>query len=469
MKRLRLINLSSLPIVGNQPIYPLGLVSIADALRAQGHDAEIVDFVAHPQRVEDLAWLDKPCDVIGFAVRDIDPINIARYAFIGAFVDFAQRVRERVGRAGYRPLWVGGGAGFTLFAQPLGSRLGVDVAVVGEGERVLADLCLGHPQAPTHGLALRSSSDDGFVDRQLEHPPALVAAYLASGYSEIGVETRRRKCLRKCQYCPYAFINEGTLGDFKPIPLLRSTIEQLYGLGVRHIFFTDAVFNNEPKAAKRVCRMLGELGYRDLQWSAYFVPSQFDRELAELIAGSGNRVVIMSPDSFDPRMLKASGKSFNLTHVLRAKSLCDDIGLTSAWTLLFGSAHEDRDTIRRSGQIANEHFADDQISINVGIRLLPGSPLVKRLHLSAEELLLPVFYPIDPRVFDWILQDFEPRFFQGAKMLRVQATRASLARLSRRPLVNPIDPHLDFLLTQERQGRLFRGTVAARATSAAVG
>ncbi|MFY9822101.1 MAG: cobalamin-dependent protein [Thermoanaerobaculia bacterium] len=454
MASVRLINLSSLPIVGNQPIYPVGVVSVAAALRADGHGVEIVDFVERPERAADLTWLDEPCDVIGFAIRDVDPIDIARFSFVGSFASFAAQVKMRTEGSGYRPLFVGGGTGVTLFPRELGARLGLDAVVSGEGERALADLCRALKPMRAPGLSLLSTPDEEFPRRLFDHPASLVKAYLRAKRSEIGVETRRRKCLRRCQYCPYAFINDGALGEFREIGPLRRTIEQLYSLGVRHLFFTDAVFNNELVMAKRVCRLLVEIGYPDLQWSAYFVPSGFDQELAELMAASGNHTVIFSPDSFDPRMLRQSGKGYSLKHVFQAKEICDAVGLSSAWVLLFGSAHEDRNTIRCSAQVANELFDDQEISINVGIRLLPGSPLVKQLQLQAEDLLQPVFYPIDPRVFDWILEDFEGRFFKRERMLRFLAMQTSLKNLTRRQFANPLDASLDCLLIQERQGGL---------------
>jgi radical SAM superfamily enzyme YgiQ (UPF0313 family) len=452
---VRLINLSSLPIVGNQPIYPVGVVSVAAALRADGHDVEIVDFVERPERAAELSWLDEPCDVIGFAIRDVDPIDYARFSFVDSFTAFAARVKGRAEGCGYRPVFVGGGTGVTLFPHEFGARLGLDAAVRGEGERALIDLCRDPGRVLAPGLSLLSSPDEEFPRRVFDHPASLVEAYLRARRSEIGVETRRRKCLRRCQYCPYAFINDGALGEFREIEPLRRTIEHLYSLGVRHLFFTDAVFNNELAMAKKVCRLLVELNHPDLRWSAYFVPSGFDQELAELMAASGNHIVIFSPDSFDPRMLRQTGKGYNLKQVLRAKEIAAAAGLASAWVLLFGSAYEDRETIRCSAAVANESFDDQEISINVGIRLLPGSPLVKQLGLRAEDLLLPVFYPIDPRVFDWILEDFEGRFFKGERMLRFLALRASLGNLTRRPFTNQLDPGLDNLLIQERQGGLF--------------
>src|SRR5688572_11532932 len=114
MAKVRLINLSSLPIVGNRPVYPVGIASVAKAVLEEGHHVDIIDFVEHPDWVKDLSWLHSPCDIIGFGIRDIDPVDMARFAFIDSFVSYVDQVKNAVSEAGYRPLFIGGGSAFTL-------------------------------------------------------------------------------------------------------------------------------------------------------------------------------------------------------------------------------------------------------------------------------------------------------------------------------------------------------------------
>ncbi len=459
MAKVRLINLSSLPIVGNRPVYPVGIASIANAVRAEGHEVEIIDFVEHPEWVNDRTWLQSPCDIVGFGIRDIDPVDMARFAFIESFDSYVAEVKSTVARAGYRPLFIGGGAAFTLLPSEFGKRFSLDHVVTGQGEQVVIDLC-NRPSLPILSSSnVLSAADAGWRERPMLHPPSLVKAYADAGLSQIGVESRRRKCVKKCQYCPYAFINEGVLGDFKSMAVLRQTIADLYSLGIRHVFFTDAIFNSDLAEAKSICQMLIDLQYTDLKWSGYFVPSSFDSEFASLLGPSGVSSVLFSPDSFDPRMLKATGKLFNMSHVVRAKKLCDEYGLPSSWMLLFGSAHEDRETIRKSAEFANANFEGHQVAISVGIRLLPGSPLVRQLALPQEKLWLPTFYPVDPRVFDWIFNDFDERFLDDGRRLRLLATKSSLKRLSKQPIENPIDAELDYMLVQNRQAALAEAVV----------
>ena len=74
MARVALVNLASLPMPGNDPIFPIGLRTVQDALERHGHETALIDFLADPHMYEDLAWVSEGWDAIGFAIRNIDPI-----------------------------------------------------------------------------------------------------------------------------------------------------------------------------------------------------------------------------------------------------------------------------------------------------------------------------------------------------------------------------------------------------------
>lgn len=76
------------------------------------------------------------------------------------------------------------------------------------------------------------------------------------------------------------------------------------------------------------------------------------------------------------------------------------------------------------------------------------------LGLAQDDLWLPTFYPVYPRVFDWIFNDFDERFFDDGRRLRLLATKSSLRRLAKQPIMNPIDTDLNYMLVQNRQATL---------------
>lgn len=77
MTRVALVNLASLPMPGNEPIFPIGLRCVQDALHLAGHETRLIDFVEDPGALADLGWAAESWDVIGFTIRNIDPIDLA--------------------------------------------------------------------------------------------------------------------------------------------------------------------------------------------------------------------------------------------------------------------------------------------------------------------------------------------------------------------------------------------------------
>src|SRR3954468_885079 len=83
-----LVNLASLPMPGSEPIFPIGLRCIQDALERQGHATRLIDFVESPEDCRDLSWLEHDWDVIGFTIRNIDPIDITCETHVDHYVAF---------------------------------------------------------------------------------------------------------------------------------------------------------------------------------------------------------------------------------------------------------------------------------------------------------------------------------------------------------------------------------------------
>ena len=281
----------------------------------------------------------------------------------------------------------------------------------------------------------------------VDHPLALVTAYVWSAHPTIGVETRRTACIRRCGYCPYAFIDRSLLGPRRGGHVLE-TIERLHDMGVRSIFFTDAVFNDDPELAKKLLRGLVRAALPGLTWSAYFVPAHFDDELAALIADSGNGGVIFSPDSFHRPTMRYLGKSFSLQRVRIAHEICHRHKLTARWSLLFGLPFETAGSVRETASVANAEFSEHEIGLFVGVRLLPGTRYASQLGLPAGRLIAPVFYPVRTGVFGWISTAFEQRFLDVAGAVRLLATRVSLSQFAKEPWRQPLEEDLPYVLVR---------------------
>lgn len=440
MSRVLLVNLASLPMDGNQPIFPIGVRCVQDALDRAGHVTRLMDFVAEPGGLTDLDWLGHEWDVIGFTIRNIDPIDITCSTHVDEYVSFTKRVRAELDRRGLDPVLVGGGPGFSLFGDTLVGRLGLDVGVIGPGEQVMLDIAKDPRSFKGNGGVLQGRRHCGFLTDTLRHPASLMAAYTNAHQAMIGVETRRKTCYQTCGYCPYAYIEGDNAGDLKPLEVLADEIRSIHRAGFRRIFFTDGIFNSELRFAKEVVQLVKDLALDGLTWSAYFTPKPFDDEFGEMLQDSGVEAVVVSPDSLDDAMMRNLGKSFSSRHVSRFLERSRKNDLPVKVNVVFGGPGENRESVRNSARFINEYLRDDELVMHVGYRVLPETALARQLGADDDQLLYPVFYPFDLDVFSWIVQDLDSRFITPQLMMNLMAGRAAARKMARTEAMPTVPP-----------------------------
>ncbi|MGQ4487589.1 radical SAM protein [Streptomyces sp. SAS_281] len=434
MARVALVNLASLPMPGNEPIFPIGLRCVQDALDRAGHQTRLIDFVQDPGSVDDFAWVAEPWDAIGFTIRNIDPIDISCDGHVEYYMQFLNKVRTTLDACGRSPLLVGGGPGYTLFADQLRARLGFDVGVIGPGEQAMLDILDAPENYRRLGKNITGRRYDGFLTDTLQHPGSLMEVYTQFEGAMIGVETRRKTCYQGCVYCPYAYLNGDNSGDLKPLDLIASELRAIHAAGIRRVFFTDGIFNSELRYAKEVVALITDLGLPGLTWSAYFTPKPFDDEFAALLAGSGVEFIVISPDSLDNRVMKLLGKTFDTRHVDRCLERCRRHGIPARVNVVFGGPGEDEESVRNSIQYINSNLEDGELVMHVGYRVLPQTGMARQLGMPDDDLLAPTFYPFHADTFSWIIRDLESRFMPPSVLFNFMAARNSSKRIAKVPL-----------------------------------
>ncbi|WP_042388589.1 B12-binding domain-containing radical SAM protein [Streptacidiphilus melanogenes] len=431
MTAVLLVNLASLPMPGNDPIFPIGLRCIQDALDRKQHRTRLIDFVEDPSALTDLSWATESWDVIGFTIRNIDPVDLSCDGHVPHYEAFLARLRETLGSR--RPLLVGGGPGYSLFGEELLGRLGFDVGVVGPGEQSMLQIVASPQKYMGLGRNLPGARYQGFLTDTLDHPQSLLTAYASRG-GAIGVETKRKTCYQGCVYCPYAYISGDNGGDLKPTEAIAEELRTAYASGIREVFFTDGIFNSELRFAKDVVRTIIAADLPDLTWSAYFTPKPFDDEFADLLSVSNVGPVIVSPDSLDDRVMRLLGKSFDSRHVTRFIDRCRQRGVKFKVSVVLGGPGETRESVRATARYINEHLESEELTLNVGYRVLPETDMARQLGLENAEILDPTFHPLDPDLFSWIIHDLDSRFLVTRRMLNLMAGRTSSRKMQKIPL-----------------------------------
>ncbi|MEJ8675581.1 B12-binding domain-containing radical SAM protein [Chromobacterium amazonense] len=428
MSRILLVNLSSLPMPGNEPIFPIGVHCIQQALEQAGHTARLIDFVEHPEAVYELSWASEEWDVIGFSIRNIDPIDLACDGHVDAYSAFVKKIKALVKE---NVVLVGGGPGYSLFADNLTELLGLHVGVRGPGEEIMLEIAADPQKFAARRQVIDGKRYEGFVSKVLKYPENLMHVYASGTKSMIGVETRRKTCFQRCIYCPYAYITGESSGDVKPLDILMEEISGIYNAGFRRIFFTDGIFNSGIAYAKQVVRMLSEKSWPGLTWSAYFAAQPFDDEFASLLKKSGVENIVVSPDSLDNDLMQRLGKNFDLAAMNRFVDTCRRHGLKMMVNVVFGGPGENRKTAENTANYINRVLEEDELSLHVGFRILPHTSLSKETGLKESELIYPTFYPFDNDLFQWMLKSLDSKFMTPARLMNLLAGRSSARRMGK--------------------------------------
>jgi radical SAM superfamily enzyme YgiQ (UPF0313 family) len=308
---------------GNEPlVYPLGLACLTAALRAEGHDVALFDLNTSTRPFDELRdriATERPA-VVGLSLRNIDSTNKRTIVF------YYEHLRPTVDaiRASSDAKIVIGGSGFSMFAREImEDEPRIAYGVSREGERTFP-LLLANLATPEQVPSLWYRKDGAVaftppgpqVDLNAVPLPDRQAAPLATYAAvpeAVGIETKRG-CALGCVYCIYGFLNGKALRLREPSRIVDEVEALVTTQGLRRFTFVDSVFNIPQGHAEAICRELLKRGVA-ATWSAWFNERGLTREFVELARDAGCRNVILSPDGFSDRTLKALGKNITLRDI----------------------------------------------------------------------------------------------------------------------------------------------------------
>ena len=275
-------------------------------------------------------------------------------------------------------LLLGGGAEATADPEGIMAEAPYDFLVVGEGERTLPELL----QRLLHGLAL----DDlpGLLRRQVDGivrtspPPPLSLEKLPSpwltglldAYIPAGVLWQlARGCSFACEFC-FDGMGTRTVRRFS-LDRVAAELDYLVRHGVRQVFVLDSTFNQDPKRAKLILKMIREKAPR--VHFHFEVRSEFlDAESAQLFAAIACSLQI-GLQSASPRVLGTVGRAFDPKEFSRKIALLNDAGVTFGFDLIYGLPGDSLAEFSTSLDFALGQYPN-QLDI-FPLAVLPGTPL----------------------------------------------------------------------------------------------
>ncbi|KGG13525.1 MULTISPECIES: photosystem II high light acclimation radical SAM protein [Prochlorococcus] len=355
------------------PIFPIGPVYLADHLHKTfpSLSQKILDLAALPVLDVERILLDviqnfKP-SLLVFSWRDIQiyaPVdgrggNPLQYSFEAFYaLNPLKRIRGALGgirlmKSHYGELWrntklikqglkesrkynknakvlIGGGAVSVFYEQLARSLPKGTIISIGEGEPLLEKILKGESIKTERCFIAGENPRSGIIHEQPNSSPktacnySYIASiwpqlnwYLEGGDFYVGVQTKRG-CPHNCCYCVYTVV-EGKQVRVNPIKEVVQEMRQLYNLGVRNFWFTDAQFIPARKYIEDAKQLLKEILQERLtgiNWAAYIRADNIDNELANLMVKTGMTYFEIGITSGSQELVRKMRMGYNLKTVL---------------------------------------------------------------------------------------------------------------------------------------------------------
>jgi anaerobic magnesium-protoporphyrin IX monomethyl ester cyclase len=385
------------------PVVPVGLCTVANALRRNGHDVNVLDLTfSRDPRKDTLARVrERSPDLVGITIRNIDNCNFESPHF------YLTEIRDSVVRAlresgSTAPIVVGGSAVNVSPGDTL-AYLEADYALVGEGEDAMPELARALESkrnlAGVKGLlepgagstSLLPILDTGRLVRG--EPPngrALVGDFSSSARSEafrfVDLEKyagrggpypiqSKRGCALKCSYCVYNNI-EGHAYRLRNAEEVVDEIEEAVEHGARSVDFVDSTFNLPLSHARAICEELARRALPIDLSTMGLNPAGVTPELVKAMKRAGFKSVMCTPESASETTLKSLNKGFQKHAVERAARALREAELPTYWFFMLGAPGETIETARETLAFCEAHVPKtDMVLFSTGIRVYAGTPL----------------------------------------------------------------------------------------------
>ncbi|MBM4311450.1 MAG: radical SAM protein [Deltaproteobacteria bacterium] len=396
------------------PTLPLGVVSVATAVRAAGHDVKLLALPdgSGLEAAVAAAIGDFAPDVIGLAVRNIDDQSMAGTRFL---LDPLKKISEICRVFSKAPLILGG-SGYSMYPGRLIEVLGADFGIRGDAEAALP-AALDHLQmnvdvAMLKGVYVRGRSPKQTIcevpdmNRLMQPDPDLWPCP-EQERAEVWLPFQtRRGCALDCSYCSTASI-EGTSLRKRDPKTVAGHIRRHYEAGFRRFYCTDNTFNLPADYARDLCHALTRNAL-PASWSCIVYPYRVGEELVADMARAGCVEVSLGFENGSPVMLKNMNKRFSLFDVRHAARLFKKQNIRLNGYLLLGGPGETRETVQASLAFA-ESLPLDFLKITTGIRIYPatalaGTAVAEGVIGADDDLLYPRFY-LAKELSGWIQEE----------------------------------------------------------------
>ncbi len=396
------------------PPMPLGLATLIAQIDESRHEVEAFDMMFCNQPIAELKKVISRFapQIIALSIRNLDNQSYLNTEY---YIPREKKIIQLCRKNSRAEIIIGGPA-FTVSPTAVFNYLEPDFGVIGEGEIVFPELVdhieKGSDYSDLPGLVWRDS--DGIhsnphlfvTNLDVLKPPRRDLFDNQRYVKEKGMATIvvKQGCSFGCLYCDSPFVMGKSWRKKSPQTVAAELESIQKDIGVKMVFFTDAIFNYPVDHAKAICQAIIDRGVK-IMWVSMIHPAFSDKPLFELMKKAGCVAVSPSCDTCSEKMLGVLRKGFTKDELKSCLLMLEEMGIAYILSLLIGGPGEDRQTVEETIQFLGDR-TPMMLDFCVGIRLMPHSPLfkiaVKEGLISADDPLMePKFY-VSPDIEDWI-------------------------------------------------------------------
>ena len=357
---------------------PLGLLSIASYLEANGHAVRLYDRTVEKMTLEQ-TLADFPAALAG--------ISLVSFR---SFYD-ALGVSEALKKRGLNVVWGG----------PLASELPeavlkngcVDAVSIGEGEQTWLELA-GAPAGTEQwgaiaGLALRGpdgtclkTAERGFIDLaalpDADWSLIEVEKYFQSSYGckRMLYLYAAKGCPHNCAFCYNKDFHRCTYRKRPMDAVLREIKYLAENHGMDGVYFADELWCRNVKEMRETCDSLRSLDL-DFVWGGQTRIGIFKEEDFRYMYDAGCRWIFFGVESGSKRILEKMNKRIAYDKIEQTFTDCKKAGIVAVGSFIIGFPGETTEDARQTTALI-ERLKTSLISLNYFI-VIPGSDIYKEL------------------------------------------------------------------------------------------
>lgn len=334
--------------------FPLGQVSIATYLKANGHTVKIIDRTVKTTNITKEIEAFAP-DIVGVSVISTK-----------SFTD-SEKISKAAKKFGAMVVW--GGIFASLDPEFILDNIDIDFISLGEGEGTWLELAntveAGGDPKTVAGLAYKENGrvvytpEREFMDLsllpQMDFSLIDVDKYLGPMYGckKTALLYISKGCYGQCTFCFNANFHKSCQRE-RPLEVFFSEVKYLMdNHDVDCIYFADELFGKNKAQLKRLCNAFIDSGL-GFKWVAQTRAGYFDLEDYKLMKEAGCIAVDFGIETGSPSMLEKIKKNIPYEKIKSTFELCKEAEIITLANFIIGFPDETEDQLRDTIKMATD-------------------------------------------------------------------------------------------------------------------